>query len=98
MCLRAVKVIKSIFFSLKVKRRIQALTNIADHVATIHGPTLMLEQNFYLNIEKLTEHVAKKLNFFIEAEQMRYQLKDAKIALRINTNRYTDSVMPSWFS
>lgn len=46
------------------------MSNIADHVAKISGPTLLMEQNFYLNIEKLTEHVASKKNHFLEAEQM----------------------------
>ena len=66
-CLRAVKVIKNFFFSLKIKRRIEALQNIAKHVATIVTPSVLIEQNFYLNIERLTAHVVSKKNHFLEA-------------------------------
>lgn len=73
-CLRAVKVIKNFFFSLKIKRRIEALVNIRDHVAAISTPTVLIEQNFYLKIEQLTEHVSNKRNHFLEAQFMRYQI------------------------
>jgi hypothetical protein len=73
-CLRAVKVIKNFFFSLKIKRRIEALVNIRNHVAAITTPTVLIEQNFYLNIERLTEHVSRKRNHFLEAQFMRYQI------------------------
>ncbi len=97
-CLRAVKVIKNFFFGLKIRRRIEALTNIRDHVAAITSPSLLIEQNFYLNIERLTEHVSRKRNHFFEAQFMRYQIQDSSLALRINLNRYKESVMPSWFN
>jgi hypothetical protein len=65
--MRAIKIIKNFFFSLKVKRRIEALTNIANHVAAISASTVLIEQNLYLNIERLTEHVATKKGHLLEA-------------------------------
>jgi len=43
------------------------LRNIANHVATIVTPSVLIEQNFYLNIERLTAHVVSKKNHFLEA-------------------------------
>ena len=64
--------IKNFFFSLKIKRRIEALDNIARHVATITAKGVLIEQNFYLNIERLTAHVTTKKNHLAEAQFMRY--------------------------
>ena len=66
--------IKNFFFSLKIKKRIEAFSNIAKHVATITETSVLVEQNFYLNIEQLTSHVTKKKNHLLEAQFMRYQI------------------------
>jgi hypothetical protein len=94
---RAVHKIRQFYTWFKVKRRIAALTAIANFVSNIDQSQVLLDQNIYHHLQKIIDMNTRQPGCLPEAKLIKYKLEYGKIAVKINWDRYYDEQMPQWF-